>query len=294
MFKKIAIFRRNLKHMKGEHEIQAYEPINLRKVIADKNPKMAKRIPGFIYHWLDKLLHIDEINDILSKTRHLSGAEFIGRALELMGVKYTVVGHENIPRHGRYFFTSNHPLGGLDGVVLLKVLNETAENKTRALANDFLMAVKPLQEFFVPINKVGGQARDSIKLIEELYNSPDQIMMFPAGLCSRKIKGQIVDLTWQKHFIQRARQHNMDIVPVFFEGKNTNRFYNLAKIRKFLGIKFNFEMITLSDEMFRQKNKTFTLHFGKPIDIKTLDNSKTPLEWAQYVKNIVYSLPNKR
>ncbi len=286
-------FAEILNIMEGEKQDKSFQPIDLKEVVGNKNPKLAKRIPKFIYNWLNRLLHVEEINGFLSENSHLNSLDFIEEGAKFLKIDFTVSGEENIPEHGRNFFVSNHPLGGLDGLVLLKILNERTENKTRALANDFLMTIKPLHELFVPINKVGGQARQSVKAIEELYKSPDQIMMFPAGLCSRKVNGKIIDLTWQKHFIQRARQFNMGIVPVFFEGHNTNRFYNLARLRKLLGIKFNFEMITLVDEMFKQRNKTFNIYFGERISPDFFDNSKKPAEWAEYVKKIVYQLPQK-
>ena len=85
-------------------------------------------------------------------------------------------------------------------------------------------------------------------------------------------------------------ENKRDIVPVYFDGKNSNFFYNLARIRKALGIKMNYEMIYLPDEMFRSKHKTFRIHFGKPIPWQTFDNSKKPAEWAEWIKNKVYKL----
>jgi len=109
---------------------------------------------------------------------------------------------------------------------------------------------------------------------------------------TRKINGKIIDLQWQKHFIQKAVQYKIDIIPFFFEGKNSNFFYNLAKVRKFLRIKLNIEMMYLADEMFKHRNKTFKIHFGRRIPYSTFDQSKKPIEWASEVKNIVYQLTN--
>jgi len=196
---------------------------------------------------------------------------------------------ENIPKSGRYIFVSNHPLGGLDGVLLLKQITENF-GYTRSLTNDFLMAVTPFKDWFVPINKVGGQGREALQAIDELYTSDDQILIFPAGLCSRKINGEIVDLEWQKHFIQKAVQYKIDVVPIYFEGRNSNKFYNLAKFRKLFRIKFNIEMMYLVDELFKHKDKTFSIHFGKPLSYESFNSSKKPIDWAQKVKSDVYSL----
>jgi len=177
----------------------------------------------------------------------------------------------------------------LDGIIILDFLISSVGN-TKSLSNDFLMAIEPLKKFFVPINKVGSQSRGSINKIEELYQSENQILIYPAGLCSRKINGKIVDLTWQKHFIQKAVENKIDIIPFYFDGKNSNFFYNLAKVRKFFRIKFNIEMMYLADEMFKHRGKSFTIYFGKPISHTTFNQTKKPLEWAEEVKKITYRL----
>jgi putative hemolysin len=143
---------------------------------------------------------------------------------------------------------------------------------------------------FLPVNKHGGQAREAVKQLEETYASDSQILYFPAGLCSRKKRGIICDLEWQKSFISKAVQHRRDVIPCYFSGRNSDFFYNLSNIRKFLGIKANIEMLYLPDEMFRQQGKNITLVFGKVIPWQTFDNSKTPKEWSEWVKGRTYEL----
>ncbi|HKK81539.1 MAG TPA: 1-acyl-sn-glycerol-3-phosphate acyltransferase [Prolixibacteraceae bacterium] len=278
--------------MAGDKQGDNMEPIDIKELVRGKNEKLARRLPEFVYRWLEKLLHLDELNDFLQNYGHLKGLEFVEEAIKMLNIKFNIEGEENLPSDGRYMFVSNHPLGGLDGVLLLKILNEKFGN-TRVLINDFLMAVKPLNHWFVPVNKIGGQGRDSIKHVDKLYESNDQVLIFPAGLCSRKTKGVIRDLEWQKHFVQKAVQYKLDIVPIHFGGRNTNRFYRLANIRKFLNIKFNIEMLFLVDEMFKHKNKTFTIRFGKPLPFTTFDKTKRPKEWAQYIKEKTYTLAKK-
>lgn len=275
--------------MKGEEINEIFQPIELKKIIEGKNPKLAKRIPGFVYSLLNRILHLNEVNSIIKNRKNNSGVEFITEVINYSGSKYEIYGIENIPESGKFIFASNHPLGGLDGLILLKLLNEKV-GKTRTMTNDFLLEIDPLREFFIPINKVGKQARNTAPLVEDLYKSDHQIMIFPAGLCSRKINGKITDLTWNKHFIQKAIEYKRDIIPVHFEGRNSNFFYNLANLRKKLKIKFNIEMIFLADEMFRNKKRRFKVSFGKPIPYTYFDNTKKPLEWANEVKNISYSL----
>ena len=201
-----------------------------------------------------------------------------------------LVNEENIPAEGRYIFASNHPLGGLDGICLSAVIGKHYGGKIRYLVNDLLLYLSNLRSIFVPINKHGAQGKKNARLIDEAYTSDNQIVTFPAGLCSRKIDGKIQDPEWKKSFIQKAVEHKRDIVPVYFEGRNSNFFYRLANLRKALGIKMNYEMLYLPDEMFRCKHKTFRIHFGKPIPWQTFDGSKKPGEWAEWVRTQAYNL----
>lgn len=277
--------------MEGEDQQKSFQPINIREVVKGKNPKIAGKIPGFIYNWLTRILHLKEMNEFMKVHGELKGVPFVNEGLKFLNINYELYGTENVPDNGKFIFVGNHPLGGLDGMIIMKFMNENL-GLSRSISNDFLMELTPLKDWFVPINKVGTQSRDYANLVEELYKSDDHILIFPAGLCSRKIKGQIVDLKWQKHFIQKALQYKIDIIPFYFGGRNSNFFYNLAKIRKFLKIKVNIEMMYLADEMFKHKNKSFKIYFGKPIPYATFDHSKKPIEWADYVKKMTYQLPN--
>lgn len=275
--------------MEGDKKEDTFQPIDIREVVAGKNEKVAKRVPSFIYRWLERILHLDEVNYFLKNYGHLKGLPFTKELVKYLNIQFEIKGFDKIPKEGRFMFVSNHPLGGLDGVLLLQLLNENY-GPSRALVNDFLMEITPIKDWFVPINKVGGQGRASIQQIEDFYQSNDQILIFPAGLCSRKIEGRIIDLQWQKHFIQKATQHKIDVIPIYFGGRNSNRFYNIAKLRKFFKIKFNIEMMYLVDELYKHKNKAFKIQFGERIPHHTFDKSKKPIEWAQHVKDKVYEL----
>jgi len=263
--------------------------IDVGEVLKSKNPALAKTIPGFFINYLKKIIHQDDINEILTTFSHLRDAEFIRATLGFMHIEYRVFGRENIPQYGRYFFVSNHPLGGLDGLVFMDELSNHFSD-IKFPVNDLLMNLKNISGIFLPINKHGGQAKDAIRQLEETYASDSQILYFPAGLCSRKKRGIIKDLPWHKSFIAKAIQHKRDVVPCFFSGSNSNFFYNLANLRTGLGIKSNFEMLYLPDEMFSQKGKMITLVFGKPFPWETFDRTKTFPEWAEWVKTKSYEL----
>jgi 1-acyl-sn-glycerol-3-phosphate acyltransferase len=263
--------------------------IDVGEVLKSKNPSLSRVIPSFIINYLKRIIHQDEINELLKTYGHLRDVEFVKAALYFFEIKYQVFGKENVPEKGRYFFVSNHPLGGLDGLVFIYELSKSFKD-IKFPVNDILMNIENLSGIFLPINKHGGQAKDAIRSLEEAYASESQILYFPAGLCSRKKKGVINDLVWHKSFITKAVQHKRDIVPAFFSGRNSNFFYNLANIRTSLGIKSNIEMLYLPDEMFSQKEKSISLAFGKVIPWQTFDNSKTSPEWADWVKQRSYDL----
>ena len=267
--------------------------IDIDGVLRAKMPKHYKWIPRFLVNYLKRTVHQDQINDILDRNSDVEGVPFMTRLVENeFNITIKTEGMNNIPDTGRFVFATNHPLGGMDGICLSEVLGKRYNGKIKYLVNDILYFIKPLQPIFVPINKHGAQAKGAAQAINEAYMSDDQMITFPAGLVSRKRKkGVIKDLVWHKSFIQKAIESKRDVIPVHFSGQNSNFFYNFANIRKWLGIKFNIELIYLPNEMFSNTNNTFTITFGKPIPWQSFDKSHTPLQWAQHVKKIVYSLP---
>lgn len=263
--------------------------IDVERVLYSKNPALKKAMPGFVIRYLKRIVHQDELNEFLRLSGHLKNAEFIKAGLEFFNIRYNVSGSENIPDSGRYIFVSNHPLGGLDGLVFIYELSKYFSD-LKFPVNDILMNITNLSGIFLPVNKHGAQGREAARMIEEAYASESQILYYPAGLCSRKKKGIIRDLQWHKSFISKSIQYKRDIVPAFFSGRNSNFFYNLSNFRNFLGIKANIEMLYLVDELFKQKGKEIDLIFGKAIPWQTFDNSKTTPEWAEWVKEKSYDL----
>ena len=253
--------------------------IDIEKVVKEKAPKYAKKIPGFLFRYLERTIHQDEINYILKTYKDSTGVKFADDLLSYMNVHINVIGKENIPPEGRFIFALNHPLGALDGVALIRFFGHFYSGKIKFLVNDLLMHIKPLAPVFLPINKYGSQAKESSLQINNAYESDEQMLIFPAGLCSRLQHGKIKDLEWKKTFIAKAVQSQRDIIPIYFEGRNSTFFYRFAQIRKCIGLKFNIELIYLPDEMFNSKNKTFDIYIGKPIPWQTFDKSKSLQEW---------------
>lgn len=263
--------------------------IDVEELIKSKSSKLHRFLPHFIINYLKRIIHQEEINDFLSKHKNLYGIEFANEVINLFQTKVNIINPENIPAEGRYIIVSNHPLGGLDGIVLISKFGEKRKDLFFPV-NDLLMYLQNLNNIFIPINKHGKNSTEGVRQINQAFESDALILYFPAGLCSRKQKGKICDLEWKKTVVSKAKQYKRDIIPVHFEARNSNFFYNLAKIRNALGIKANIEMLYLSDEMYKQKNKTFTITIGKPISHTLFTKENTDIEWSNWLKKEVYSL----
>ena len=265
--------------------------LDINAIIASKSERLAKCAPKFLIRWMKKIIHQDELNQILQYSNGTIDVEFADKVLQWLNVKSNVkfIDRESLDPSRKYIFVSNHPLGGLDGLTLISLFGKTF-GKIKFVVNDILMNVIPLRNIFVPVNKHGRMGKDYGQMIHDAYASNAQMLYFPAGLCSRLIKGEITDLEWKKNFIKQARKYDRDIVPIYFAGQNSKFFYRLAKIRKALGIKFNIEMIFLPDEMFKQKNSIFEVIIGKPIPISSIDNTKNLQQWCDEIRKKCYEL----
>jgi len=253
--------------------------------------RAGKKVPGFITRWLKNFIHQDYINGYLRQG--YVGVDFCEHCIEYLGVTVDIKGLENLPKDGKpYTFVSNHPLGAIDGVTLGMVLGKEYDGKIKYLVNDLLMNLKGLAPLCVPINKLGKQARNFPMIVESAFSGEEHVVMFPAGICSRKQNGVIRDLPWGKTFVTKSVQHQRDIVPIHFEGQNSKRFYRIANLCKKLHLKFNLAMLFLPDEMYRSRGNRYTVHIGKPIPYQTFDKSKTAMEWAQWVKDGIYDINN--
>jgi putative hemolysin len=267
-----------------------FKPISIRDLFMNKNPKLGRWIPGFVYRFLSRMLRIDFMNDsILYNHGYKKNVDFARASIEAFNVSLDVTGHELLPDKGRFIFVANHPLGGFDGMMLISEISRKFPD-LKVLANDLLSQIKNMDGIFVPINKHGAQATENVRRINAMFESDVQVMTFPAGLVSRRKKGIIKDTDWQKSIITKARQTKRDIIPIHVSGRCTNFFYNLSNFRKFIGIKANLEMFFLPNESYQHRNGHFIIIFGKPIPYQTFDRRYTPAEWANRVRDFTYTL----
>lgn len=267
----------------------AIQPVNLRAIFRQKNPALARFIPGFVFNIIERIVHQNGINYLIRTYGHKRDLEFIRDVVNDLEVKFVVEGLDKVDKQGRYIFVSNHPLGGFDGLLLMLAVGEKFP-EFRFVVNDILMHIRTISGLFVPVNKHGAQGHDNTRRLNELYASDKQVITFPAGLVSRRIKGKITDLPWKNSFIKKATSSGRDIVPVYFSGRNSGLFYGIGSIRKLVGIKANIEMFLLVDELYRHRGKTFTIRFGEPVKHTTFTAGQPVSYWVGEVRRRVYEL----
>lgn len=262
--------------------------IDIEKILQEKAFKLYKWLPRFAINWLKKKLHEDDINDAMEHLKDDVGLVFNSRGLEKLGAKVESLHSELVPKTGSIIIVSNHPLGGLDGMALIKAVGDIRPD-VHFLVNDVLKNIKNYGEIYVAVNKLGATSAKYLRVIEEVFRSESALLLFPAGLVSRKQDGIVRDLVWKKTFVTQAIDHKRMIQPTFIEGENSKFFYNFAMWRKRLGIKANIEMLFLPDEMFKARKETIKIHFSKPFDSALLDASKTHKQWSALIYQYIYS-----
>jgi putative hemolysin len=267
--------------------------IDIEKAIRSGNNKFLKSMPGFIILCMKRLIHEDEMNATIYRSRHLDGVPFVRDVLVGWNVKVRLDGIDNLPSSGRYIFASNHPVGGIDALAFFDAIGGLFPDIISP-ANEILHNIPNMRPLIFGLNVFGKASRETAAGLHDLFDSDRQIFIFPAGEVSRRNKGKISDNVWQKSFISKSVEHKRDVVPVHISGRNSNLFYNVAGLRKSLGIKMYIETILLPREMMRQMNSTVTITVGKPISWRTFIDGISHLEWAQKVKSLVYSLPENK
>lgn len=267
--------------------------INIDSILQSKMGAKAKWVPRPLVSWLKRIIHQDQVNAYLWDSRDKVGTDWLEECVRYLQMSLKVEGADNLPdkNDGRlYTIVSNHPLGGADGVALGAIIGRHFDSRFRYLVNDLLMNLPGLAPLCIPINKTGKQSRSFPAMVKAGFESDNQMLMYPAGICSRRQKdGSIRDIPWSKTFIVKSVEYQRDVVPIHFSGQNSNFFYRLANFSDRY-LPFNLAMLFLVDEMYKNVGKTFEIKIGKPIPWQTFDKSKTPQQWAQYVQDIVYSL----
>ena len=266
--------------------------IDIDKILKGKMGAKAKWVPRPLVSWLKRIIHQDQVNAFIWSARDKVGVEWLDATLNYLQVSLEVKGTEHLPSKddGRlYTFVSNHPLGGIDGVALGSIIGHHYDSRFRYLVNDLLMYLPGLAPLCIPINKTGHQSRNFPAMVESGFQSNNHMLMFPAGLCSRRKDGLIRDIPWTKTFVSKSVEYQRDVIPIRFSGQNSNFFYRLANFSD-KHLPFNVAMLFLVDEMYKNVGKTYQVVIGEPIPWQTFDKSRNPKQWAQYVQEKVYEL----
>lgn len=270
--------------------------IDIGQVLADRlGPRRMRYIPRAAVRWLERFICQDRLNALLRDNYPATGADFCAGVLRDLDVTYTVRDAGRLPAPGdsRVLFVSNHPLGGLDGMVLIDMLTRRCcrpDQKLAFIVNDLLSAVTPLRDTFIPVNKHGRQSREAVRRVEEVFDGEGPVVMFPAGMVSRRRSGLVRDLVWNPMFVRRAVKSGRDIIPLRFEGSNSSFFYKFANLRERLGIRFNIEMIRLPAEVVRAQGSRFAVSVGERIPCGRLLESLDPAAEAARIRSLIYDM----
>jgi len=265
------------------------KPIDIDQIMDSKNPNLRKWVPGFLLNYFKRILHEDDVNAFLREHKDLYDADFCNAAVDDLKIRYEVFGKKNIPKDGGCIFAVNHPLGGMDAIVIVSAIH-SIRSDIKFIVNDVLLHLKNMKGMFVGVNKLGKNARRSLRKVDEVFASEKAIFVFPAGLVSRKQKGEIMDLEWKKTFVTRARKYKKPIIPVYIDGRLSEQFYRMANWRRRLGIKTNLEMFYLVNEFYKLEGKEVPMIFGKPIQVQEINSNSSDRYWAREIKQRVYNL----
>ena len=262
--------------------------LDVEKVLG---PKLMKKLPRFAVNFFKRRIHQDEINDCIMKAEHYKGAGFFDEALKYVDITFRIRGEENLDPNKKYLFAGNHPLGGPEALIIGSVFRRIYGDGFKVPVNHLLANLKPLNEFFVPVRVYGSNRnRELGEQIADMFKSDYQVLVFPAGMCARKIDGKVTEMPWKKMFITQSRRYERDVVPIHISGFNSRRFFFFTKLSTFLKLKFNLGMIFLVDELFNKKGQEFVITFGKPVPYTSFDKSKTDHQWAEEIKDQVEQL----
>ncbi len=249
---------------------------------------------GTFTGWLlMKVLKISTLNDIYDRNKHLSDLEFLNAILDEFQIKFEIPEEDlkRLPKDGAYITVSNHPLGGIDGILLLKLMLEREPN-FKIIANFLLHRIEPMKPYIMPVNPFENHkdAKSSVIGIKETLrhlSDGKPLGMFPAGEVSTYKDGKIVvDKAWEEGAIKVIRKAQVPVVPIYFHAKNSRLFYFLSKINPTL------RTAKLPSELLTQKDRVIKVRIGKPISVAEQNEHTTLEEYSEFLRRKTYMLAN--
>jgi len=249
---------------------------------------------GTFAGWLlMKVLKISRLNEIYDKNKHLSDVEFLNAILEQLQIKFEIPEEDlkRLPKEGPYITISNHPLGGIDGVLLLKLMLEREPN-FKIIANFLLHRIEPLKPYIMPVNPFENHkdVKSSVVGIKETLrhlSDGKPLGMFPAGEVSTYKDGKlVVDKAWEEGAIKVIRKAQVPVIPIYFHAKNSRLFYMLSKLDSTM------RTAKLPSEVFSQKDRIIKVRIGKPISVNEQNEHQTIDEYSEFLRKKTYMLAN--
>jgi putative hemolysin len=266
--------------------------ISIREIILSKRPSFLSSFPSFIrnilFYLIEKIIHQKEMNGFIQAHSDKLNISFIDEVLEYLDVSFQVSAKDRskIPSEGKFIISANHPLGGLDGLILLKMIFEIRPD-VKIVVNDILMWLDNLKDLFIPFDVTNGKLkRENIDLIGKSLNNGEAVLLFPSGEVSRfSLKG-IKDIKWNKGAIFFAEKYNAPVLPVYVHGRNSLLFYFLSAINKRLS------SFLLPHELFNKKSKIVTIKVGDYIPASSFSSNIYKKKYQiDLLRKHVYLLP---
>ena len=250
-------------------------------------------IGTFIGWLLMKVLKISTLNNIYNRNKHLSELPFLNAILDEFQIKFEIPEEDlkRLPKEGPYITVSNHPLGGIDGILLLKLMLER-EPDFKIIANFLLHRIEPMKPYIMPVNpfETHKDAKSSVLGIKETLrhlSDGKPLGMFPAGEVSTYKDGVlVVDKPWEIGAIKVIRKAQVPVVPIYFHAKNSRLFYFLSKISD------TFRTAKLPSELLTQKNRIIKVRIGKPISVAEQNEYENIESYSEFLRKKTYMLAN--
>ena len=257
---------------------------------ADATGLSKLKMPG-LARLLMEIMKINQVNDLYASAQPKQGPEFVDAMLAGCGVKieFDEADLKNLPADGAFVAIANHPYGGIEGMVLLKILC-MARPDSKVMANFILKKIPNLTDYFVAVNPFENIEHSSsisgIKSTLQLLADGTPIGIFPAGEVStfQIDKQQVTDKLWHPVVGKIIAKSKVPVVPIYFHGNNGLLFNLLAMIHPTL------RTAKLPSELFNKQGHTIKLRIGKPIDIKTVPDYKDPAKLLSFLRAKTYAL----
>ncbi|MDG1041050.1 MAG: lysophospholipid acyltransferase family protein [Polaribacter sp.] len=247
----------------------------------------------FVGWLLMKLLSISKINKIYNSHKHKEDLAFLNGILGEFKIEFEIPEEDlkRIPKEGPFITVSNHPLGGIDGVLLLKLLLQERPDY-KIIANFLLHRIEPLKPFVMPVNPFENhkEAKSSVAGIKSALQhirNGYPLGIFPAGEVSTYRDGKLmVDKPWEEGAVKLIKKAQVPVIPIYFHAKNSSMFYVLSKISD------TFRTAKLPSELLSQKHRVIKVRIGKPISVKDQDTYKDISSFSEFIRKKTYMLAN--